>query len=421
MKSAHTEIVRKQMNPLLNFEPYSAEFARDPYPVYARMRRECPVYYHESWGTWLFSRYEDIKTLVMDERLGRTMDHVMSHDEISADRERRDWDAAPNHSRYVRVSILESEGELHERLRKAVFRMFTPARVSRLRGFIQGLIDRQIDALGSAGEFDFIEDLVAPAPGFVIGEMLGVPEPDRPRLRAWSEDIVQFFEPERTVAHRELAEQATTEFADYLADLAAMRREQPGDDLISKMIAWRDGAERLNQDELISTAMMVLMAGHGSTIDALGNGMLALLRHPEQMAALKTDAGLIHTAVQEMFRYDAPLPYFHRYALEDMEYRGYSFKKGAKLGFLYASANRDEACFDNPDIFDIRRDPNRHLAFGGGVHHCLGSHLARLNMEIIFNTVLRRLPGLSLDVAEDDLKWKPGILTRSLARLPVRV
>ena len=402
-------------------EPYSGEFARDPYAVYARMRRECPVYYHENWDAWLFSRYEDIKALVMDERLGRAMDHVMSREEVAADRASRDWDAAPNHSRYVKVSILDTEGELHDRLRKAVFRMFTPARVNQLQGFIQGFIDRQIDALGSVKEFDFIEDLVAPAPGFVIGEMLGVPEPDRPRLRAWSEDIVQFFEPERTVAHQGLAERATTEFAAYLADLAAMRREQPGDDLISEMIAWRDGAERLNQDELVSNAMMVLMAGHGSTIDALGNGMLALLRHPEQVAALKADAGLIRTAVQEMFRYDAPLPYFHRFALEDMEYRGFSFKKGAKLGFLYASANRDEACFDNPDRFDIRRDPNRHLAFGGGVHHCLGSHLARLNMEIIFKTVLRRLPGLSLDVAGDDLEWKPGILTRSLVRLPVRV
>lgn len=409
------------MNPLFHFEPYSAEFARNPYPVYARMRRECPVYYHESWDAWLFSRYEDIKMLVMDERLGRTMEHVMSRDEIAADRASRDWDAAPNHSRYVKVSILDSEGELHDRLRKAVFRMFTPVRVNQLRGFIQSLIDRQIDALETVKEFDFIEDLVAPVPGFVIGEMLGVPEPDRPRLRAWSEDIVQFFEPERTVAHRELAEQATTEFAVYLADLAAMRREQPGDDLISEMITWRNGADRLNQDELVSTAMTVLMAGHGSTIDALGNGLLALFRYPEQMAALKADPGLIHTAVQEMFRFDAPLPYFHRYALEDMEYRGYPFKKGARLGFLYASANRDEACFDNPDTFDIRRDPNRHLAFGGGVHHCLGSHLARLNMEIIFNTVLRRLPGLRQAVTEDDLTWKPGILTRSLTRLPVGV
>ena len=207
-----------------------------------------------------------------------------------------------------------------------------------------------------------------------------------------------------------------------MTDLAAaMRREQPGDDLISEMIAWRDGADRLNQDELVSTAMTVLMAGHGSTIDALGNGMLALLRHPEQMAALRADPGLIHTAVQEMFRFDAPLPYFHRYALEDMEYRGRSFAKGAKFGFLYASANRDEACFAAPDVFDIRREPNRHLAFGGGAHHCLGSHLARLNMEIVFNTVLRRLPGLGLAGDAAELEWKPGIQSRGLVRLPVRV
>ena len=411
----------QSMDRPFNFQPRSAEFARDPYSVYARMRRECPVYYHEDWDAWLFSTCEDIKTLVMDERLGRTLDHVLSPGEVAALRKKHEWDAAPNHSRYVKVSIIDSEGKLHDRLRKAVFRMFTPARVNQIRGFVRDLINRQIDAVESEKEFDFIEDLAAPVPGFVIGEMLGVPERDRPRLRAWSEDIVQFFEPERSGAHRELAERATTEFADYLTGLTAMRREQPGDDLVSEMIAWREGGDCLDHDELVSTAMTVLMAGHGSTIDALGNGLLALLRHPHQAAALKAEPGLVHRAVQEMFRYEPPLPYFHRYALEDMEYKGHSFKKGARLGFLYASANRDEACFDEPDSFDIRRDPNRHLAFGGGVHHCLGSHLARLNMEVMFNTLLRRLPGLRLAVAEDTLNWKPGILTRGLERLPVGV
>ena len=408
------------MNRLFSFEPYSTEFARDPYSVYARMREECPVRYHEDWEAWLFSRYDDIKTLVMDERLGRTMDHVMTPEEVAAYRERQNWEAAPAHSRYVKVSILDSEGELHSRLRKAVFRLFTPARVNQMRGFIQALINRQIDAIESEKEFDFIEDLVAPVPGYVIGEMLGVPERDRPRLRTWSEDIVQFFEPERTEAHRQLAEQATTEFANYMTEMAAIRRQQPGPDLISEMIAWRDGSDCLNHDELVSTAMTILMAGHGSTIDALGNGMLALFQHPEQMAALQADPGLIHTAVQEMFRYEPPLPYFHRYALEDMEYQGYVFEKGAKLGFLYASANRDDACFDEPDSFDIRRDPNRHLAFGGGVHHCLGSHLARLNMEIMFNTILRRLPGLKPAMGADELTWKTGILSRGLVTLPVK-
>ncbi|MCY4363916.1 MAG: cytochrome P450 [Gammaproteobacteria bacterium] len=409
------------MNNSFSFEPFSAEFARDPYSVYARMRRECPVHYHEDWDTWLLATCEDVKILVMDERLGRTMDHVLTPQEIAAYRAGQDWDATPAHSRYVKTSILDSEGELHSRLRKAVFRLFTPARVNRMRDFIQERVDRQIDSVESGQEFDFIEDLAAPIPGYVIGELLGIPERDRPRLRTWSEDIVQFFEPERTGAHRDLAERATAEFAEYLAELAAIRRKQPGPDLVSEMITWRDGADRLDQDELISTAMTILMAGHGSTIDAAGNGMAALFRHPRQLAALQADPGLIHSAVQEMLRYEPPLPYFHRYALERMEYRGYAFDKGAKLGFLYASASRDPACFTAPDTFDIRRDPNRHLAFGGGVHHCLGSHLARLNLEVIFNTVLRRLPGLCLAVAEDELNWKPGILTRSLTRLPVGV
>ena len=405
----------------LHFDPYSAAFTQDPYPVYARLRRECPVYYHEGWEAWLFSRYEDLKTLVMDARLGRTMEHVMTPAQVGAQRAKLDWDAAPNHSRYVKVSILDSEGELHDRLRKAVFRLFTPARTSTLRGFVQGLIDRQIDALAALQQFDFIEDLVAPVPGFVIGEMLGVPECDRPQLRTWSEDIVQFFEPQRTTAHRQLAEQATTQFAAYLEELLAQRRRQPGSDLLSEMIAWQDGARRLSRDELLSTAMTILMAGHGSTIDAAGNGMLALLQHPEQAAALQAEPGLIHTAVQEMFRYQPPLPYFHRYTLADLEYRGHHFSKGTKLGFLYASANRDDACFSVPDTFDIRRNPNRHLAFGGGVHHCLGNHLARLNMEIMFTTVLRRLPGLSLAVDAAALEWKPGIQSRGLIRLPVAV
>ena len=409
------------MNRLINFEPYSTEFARDPYAVYARLRKETPIRYHAEWDTWLLSNYEDIKTLVIDERLGRTMDHVMTRKEVAAYRKKQLWDAAPAHSRYVKVSILDSEGELHSRLRKAVFRLFTPARVNQMRGFIRTIIDRQIDSVESEKEFDFIEDLVTPVPGYVIGELLGVPEQDRPQLRTWSENIVQFFEPERTATHRELAEQTTMEFAAYLTELTAKRRQQPAPDLISEMIEWRDGTDGLSHDELISTAMTILMAGHGSTIDASGNGMFTLLRHPEQMAALTADPGLIHSAVQEMLRYEPPLPYFHRFALEDMEYEGYEFKKGTKLGFLYASANRDDACFAEPDSFDIRRDPNRHLTFGGGVHHCLGSHLARLNMEIMFNTVLQRLPGLRLATPVDQLTWRTGILTRGLVTLPVMI
>ncbi len=403
-----------------HFEPYTPEFARDPYKVYAQMRREHPIYYHEEWNTWIFSTYDDIKTLILDERLGRTMDHVMSAEEIADFRKKHNWNAAPNHSRYVKITILDSEAELHSRLRKAVFKVFTVVQINKLRNFVQDIVNHQIEFIKSKEEIDFIEDFVAPVPGSVIGKMLGVPVQDRPQLRTWSENIVQFFEPERTDAQRELAEVATTEFADYLTELTEIRRRNPQNDLLSEMMLWRDEHGVLSHDELISTAMTVLMAGHGSTIDVSGNGMLALLRHPEQMSELRANPSLIHTAVQEMFRYDPPLPYFHRYTLEDMEYKGHVFKKGTMLGFLYASANRDGTHFDEPDHFDIRRDPNRHLAFGGGVHHCLGNHLARMNMEIMFNTVLKHLPGLRLAIDEERLEYKIGCSSRGLVSLPVK-
>jgi len=193
------------MNAQFSFEPYSEAFSRDPYATYAKMRASCPIYYHAAWDTWLLSRYQDIRSLIMDERLGRTMDHVMEEAQIKAYRRRHNWDEAPRHSRYVKVSILDSEGARHERLRRAVFKLFTVRRIKQLRDFIQELVDSRIAMLETQREFDFIEDLAAPIPGAVIGKMLGVAERDRPQLRLWSENIVQFFEPERSGAHRQLA------------------------------------------------------------------------------------------------------------------------------------------------------------------------------------------------------------------------
>ena len=408
------------MNTQFRFAPYSAEFGDDPYTTYAKMRETCPIYYHAAWDTWLLSRYQDIRSLITDKRLGRTMDHVMTDGQVAAYRRRHQWDEAPRHSRYVKRSILDSEGALHERLRSAVFRMFTAKRIGQLRHFIQRRVEDGIAAVAGRGEFDFIDDFVAPIPGDVIGEMLGVPEFERPQLRLWSEDIVQFFEPERTAIHRQLAERATAEFVEFLHGLLALRAGRPKDDVLSEMISWRDESGRgLDQDELISTVMTILMAGHGSTIDAAGNGMLALLQHRRQLAMLRDDPGLIDTAVQEMFRFEPPLPYFHRYTLEDMEYNGYAFRKGTKLGFLYASANRDEGQFEQADRFNIKRNPNRHLAFGGGAHHCLGNHLARQNMEIVFTTMLKKLPTLALAMEEERLEYRPGIQSRGLLRLPL--
>jgi cytochrome P450 len=401
------------------FDPYSPEFSGDPYKVYRQLRQQQPILYHKPWATWIFSRYEDINTLLTDKRLGRTMDHVSTEGEIAAYRQKHHWAEAPAHSKYVKVSILDSEGQLHERLRNAVFREFTAPGVNHLEDGIRQIVNAQLDGISSRSSFDFVEDFVAPIPGLVIGKVLGVPDGECAQLRTWSEDIVQFFEPERTSIQRELAEQSTLDFVAYLSALTEERRRHPREDLISRMIGWRDGTDRLSEDELISTCMTILMAGHGSTIDVAGNGMLALLRHPQQMRDLTEQPSLMKSAIQEMFRYDPPLPYFHRFVLEDMSYKGKQFKKGAMLGFLYASANRDEKQFDEADQFDIRRRPKRHLAFGGGSHHCLGNHLARLNMSLIFQMLLQRFPSMRLGLGADQLQYRVGCSSRGLISLPI--
>ena len=409
------------MNNAFHFEPYHQVFSRDPYSVYARMRQEHPIFYHAPWGAWIFSSYQDINKLLTDKRLGRTLDCVSTEAEIINYREQHNWAAAPMHSKYVKVSIIDSEGRLHERLRNAVFQEFTVGGVDHLTDNIQRIVDQQVSAVASGKTFDFIEDFVAPIPGLVIGRVLGVPDAECDQLRIWSENIVQFFEPERTDEHRSLAEQATVEFSAYLSSLLEQRKQSPQEDLVSAMIAWREDGERLSDDELISTCMTILMAGHGSTIDVAGNGMLALLCHPEQMSALRQDPSLMKSAIHEMFRYDPPLPYFQRYALEDMSYNGQQFKKGTVFGFLYASANRDENQYEQAHKFDITRRQKRHLAFGGGTHHCLGNHLARLNMSIIFNTLLQRFPKLELAVDVNELEYRGGCSSRGLRCLPIAI
>ncbi len=398
------------------FQPFSAAFARDPYAVYKQLREEHPVFYFKDWDACLLSRYEDIATLVNDSRLVRTLDHILPAEEVAERKRKENWDATPNLSAYVRFSILEIEGETHDRLRKLVFRIFTPARVHSLRALVQERVNECLDNIIEKKQADFVEDFFAQIPGHVIGMLLGVPKPDRARLRIWSENIVQVFEPERTPEHVQLAEDTTREFADYLRTLIEERSKRPEDDLLSELVlAEKEG--KLNRDELISTCILILAGGHGSTIDVSGNGLLALLRHPGQMQHLRQEPELIQTAVQEMLRYDPPLPYFHRYLAEDMEYKGAQYSKGTKFGILYASANRDPAQFPDADTFDIRRQPNRHLAFGIGAHFCLGNHLARLNMDIMFSSVLQAMPDLSL--AENDPEFRPGITSRGLKNLPV--
>jgi len=389
------------------FDPLSEDFARDPYPTYASLRSHGPWYW-EAGGMWLLSRFADVQAAAVNPKLVRTTGELMTPDEIEAEQRRANWHDMPSHSRFVQFSLLDSDGEVHQKLRRRLFGEFTNARIQALRAEVEVHVDHLIEDVMGKGEFDFIEDFAAHVPGHIIGRLLGVPDEDCVILRTWSENIVQYFDVDRSDAKKALAEATTTEFYHYLSALSDQRRRAPKDDLMSRLVAAHDAGE-LSEDEYISTCMLILMAGHGSTIDVLGTGLNALLRFPGEMQRLRGDVSLIATAVHEMFRFESPLPFFHRYATETLEINGFTVSKGAKIGLLYGCANHDEAAFPDAARFDASRTPNRHLAFGGGAHFCLGNHLARMDMEIIFTRLLRRFSRIERVEAP---VYKPGLAAR---------
>ncbi len=397
------------------FAPLSDAFAADPYPSYAALREQEGLHYYPDFDVWLVSRYADVSAIAMDRTMVRSLDGLISAQEIAAQKRAGNWHDMPHHARFVQFSMLDSDGPVHDRLRAQVFKLFTPVMVDGLRAGIQATVEGLMDELADRREIDFTEDLAAKVPGHIIGRLLGVPDQDCGHLRRWSEDIVQYFDIDRSDARKAVAETATTEFYHYLTALKAEKRRRPRPDLISALIE-AETAGHLSEDEFISTCMLILMAGHGSTIDVLGSGLHALLRFPEQMARLRAEPGLIQTAVPEMFRFESPLPFFHRYATQETAVAGRMFPRGTKFGLLYGAANRDPARFDRPDAFDIARHPNRHLAFGGGAHFCLGNHLARLDMEVIFSTLLRRFAKIELIQAPS---YKSGLSVRGPRSLRV--
>jgi len=400
----------------LAFTPLLPEFARSPYPFYAALRSRPGLTYFPDFDIWLASRYADVTTLVNDRSLVRSLDGFASPDELAAARRAGNWHDMPHHQRFVQFSLLDSDGPVHDRLRRLVFALFTPVMIDRLREQIAALVDSLLDRVMDRREIEFVGELASELPGHIIGRLLGVPDEDCPRLRVWSENIVQFFDIDRSDERKQRAETSTTEFYRYLLALKSERERRPREDLISSLIAAeRSGA--LSEDETVSTCMLILMAGHGSTIDVLGTGLHSLLRAPDQMARLRGDAKTIRTAIPEMFRFESPLPFFHRHATQEIHLEGQTFAPGTKFGLLYASANRDPAQFDNPDSFDICRSPNRHLAFGGGAHFCLGNHLARLDMELFFTRLLQRFQKIELIDAEPP--YKRGLSVRGPLRLPI--
>ena len=395
------------------FAPHDPAFIADPYPAYAELRASSPVLYDDATDHWLVSRYEDVNALLRDRRFGRTYLHVASHDDMGRPSP-PDWHAP--FWDLINSGILDMEPPDHTRVRRLVAKAFTPRFVESLRPRVQSIVDGLIDDVAGAGEFDLLPTIAEPLPVTVIAEMLGIPEADRRHLRPWSADICKMYELNPQVASQQDAVRASTEFSEYLRELARERRNASGEDLISLLARVVDQEEALTEDELVGTCVLLLNAGHEATVNSTLIGWWTLFRHPDQLRRLREDRSLLPRAIEELLRFDTPLQMFERWVLEPFELHGHPIAKGAELGLIFGSANRDPDVFERPDELDLGREPNPHLTFGAGIHFCLGAPLGRLELQTSFTTLLDRFPRLEL---VEEPRWKPNYIIRGLEGLRV--
>ena len=400
------------------FDPTSDAFVQNPYAHYARLRAEPAPPFWAPVAMHMVARADWIEAITTNSAMVRSLDGHRSQAEAEAARRAVNWHDMPYHRRVIQRSLLDSDGPDHRRLRRLVFAAFQGEGIARHRAFVQRLVGRVLDEAARRGTVDFAADVAAPIPGRVIARFLGAPVEDAQLMAAWTEPVVAFFDLDRSPARKRAAEEATRDFYRYLDDLVREREARPRDDLISTMVAGFARGAYASRDEFISTCMLILMAGHGSSVDAIGSGLSTLLDHPDAMARLRADPSLLPGAIQEMIRYQSPLPFFHRHALEDVTVGAARYPAGTTFGLLYGAANRDPAAFAAPDTFDIDRMPNRHLAFGRGAHLCLGNHLARMTMAITFEALLARFATIE---RVGPTVWRPGLSVRGPRSVPVRL
>ncbi len=381
----------------------------DPYPAFARARAVAPVQWHEGLQLWLAFTHAEADAVLRDRRLGRIW------------RDREPAERFGDFNLIHRNAILEMEPPEHTRLRRLISSAFARGHVERLRPWVEQLARDLVDGLVERSEgrepVDVLTGMAEQLPVDVIAELLGVPGSDRPLLRPWSNAIVKMYEYGRTSAIEEAAERAAGEFVGYLRELAAERRRAPGEDLLSHLVGVRDSAgDRLTEDELVTTCILLLNAGHEATVNVSGNGLLALLEHPDQLARLRADPALLPTAIEELMRFDSPLQLFERTATADVQIGGVTVPAGQKIAALLGSANRDPAVFEVPDALDVGRSPNPHISFGAGVHFCIGAPLARVELQASFGALLSRASRLELG---RPARRRPEFVIRGLAELPV--
>jgi cytochrome P450 len=397
------------------FTPRDPAFAPDPYPAYARLRAAGRALYYEPTDQWLIPHHDDVNALLRDRRLGRTYQHRFSHE---------DFGRTPPPPELEPFTVLNDNGLLdleapaHTRIRRLVAKAFTPRRVEELAPTVRRLAAELIAGLYADGGGDLHARVAEPLPVAVIAEMLGIPEGEREPLRPWSAAMTGMYELNPGPDAARAAVRASEDFSAYLRRLIAARRRDPGDDLISALIAVHDDGDVLSEQEMVSTCVLLLNAGHEATVNSTTQGWLHLFRHPEQLRLLREEPGRLRDGVEEVLRYDTPLQLFERWVLDDIEVGGTVIPRGSEVAMLFGSANRDPAHFTDPDRFDVTRPAvdNRHVSFGAGIHYCLGAPLARLELAASFGTFLRDAPGMKL-AAEPG--WRPNYVIRGLKELLV--
>ena len=399
-------VLRERLTTGAVFNPLDRAYQQDPVPFFARLRERDPVHRSELVHGWVLSRYDEIDAVLRDhERFGNDSRKSATPLEIAVNE--------------FEPSILFLDPPDHTRLRAIVSRGFTRGTIEAWRRRTEQLVDQLLDEIGDAPRFDVMERFANRLPTLVIAEMLGVPAEDYPRFRAWSEIVARTIEPVMQPHELREAHVARDALRDYFAEIVEQRRREPREDLVSVLVSAEENGRSIAHEELLTMLILLLVAGNETTTNLIGNGLLALLRHPDELAWLRAHPDEAEPAIEELLRFDSPVQVNGRTALVDVEIGGRSIRRGQPVILLIGSANRDPRAFSEPDRLDLARGAKSHLAFGRGIHHCLGAPLARLEAQVALPRLIERFPSMRL--ADPDPPFKDTVVLRGLRRLPVAV
>ena len=400
---------------IARFDVDDPAFIADPYPVLDELREATPIFWNEAAGHWTLTRFSDVQEALRDRRLGRSYSHLYSHASLGRPEPDARWAAFQQHERW---SLLCLEPPDHTRIRRLVAKVFTPRAVAAMRPALEGFADELLDTCRARGEFELLRDYAQPYSVAVICSMLGVPRADTQLLLDWSHAIVKMYELSTTDAVREAANTAAAEYIEYTQALIAEKRRNPDGLLVSELVRVEDEGDVLTEEEIVSTTMVLLEAGHEATVNTLGNGMRAIMRHPGEWERVVSGEVAARVAVEEMLRWDPPLHLFERWVLEEgVEIAGQRLEIGQEVAMLFGAAQRDPRRFDDARRFDIGRGDTAHIGFGGGIHFCVGAPLARQEIEVSVAGLAARFPALEM-VAEPT--YEPNFVIRGLTALRLR-